>query len=118
MHEWTIIEEWITPEMYLPSKKKELEKIRRNKLRKAWFQAIASTIFGAEEVLDKNSYKILDEKLGDLIKEVHLTQKKEGKMNKELVEKGDNLLIELKDLLEKKLDEIGEEEKDIKKIMI
>ncbi|MBU2578963.1 hypothetical protein KKA09_02500 [Patescibacteria group bacterium] len=103
LNEWTIMEDkWITPEMYLPSKKEELEKIRKNKLRKNWFQFVTLTIEGAEEVLDENSYETLNKKLGELIKKVHSTQGKEGKMNRGLVEQGDNLLIELKDLLEKK----------------
>ncbi len=40
----------------------------------------------------------------ELNKEVHLTQQKEGKMNKELVEKEDDLLKKLKNLLEEKLE--------------
>ena len=94
---------WITLEMYgmySKGKKEELEKIRKNKLRKTWFQCVDNVISLAKDYLKQEDKEILNEKLNKLIQEVHLTQEEQQKMNKQLVEKGDALLRELKNILQ------------------
>lgn len=94
---------WITPEMYWDDSEegiKKFEYCKMNKLRGNWFNGVFADCENAiREFIDDADLKDkLTQKLKKLLKEVGLAID-QGKTNRELVEKTEALMEEIKDYL-------------------
>ncbi len=104
LNDWEIIEEEITPEMYLPENKEKLKRIEKNKLRKVWFASILNIIITLNILFKDNAFiENLKGEVSDLCDKVRPIKKTSEK----LVKTGDNLLKEIKTGIQQILEALG-----------
>ena len=97
-------DEWITDEMYYDNSEEGKEKLARykfNKLTLNWFNdALINCQIAVEKFIDDLKLKNnLQQKCEELRKEVRSTAEKQGKTNRKLIKKAEDLMNEIKSYL-------------------